>query len=111
MFTRGLVLDDVPMLRQHSVLYANDVGDDSRGRHAMTAEPPMKYDEIAGRRRNVVLVAQRRGQALDQAKEPVAAGRNMSAVLDVTRRPEALLGSVVVRVFPVSIFAPPAPRS
>src|SRR5258708_15122834 len=58
----------------------------------------MENDEIISRRRNVVLVAQRRGQGLDQVKKPVTAGRNMRAVLDVTRRPEALGGSVVALV-------------
>ena len=81
-----------------SILHAHDVGDDPRRRQAVTAEPPVENDEIAGRRRNVVLVAQRRGQGLDQVKEPVTAGRNMCAVLDVTRRPEALGGSVVALV-------------
>ena len=95
---RGLVLDDVPVLREHSILHAHDVSDDPRRRRPMTAEPPMENDEITSRRRNVVLVAQRRGQGLDQVKEPVTAGRNMCAVLDVTRRPEALGGSVVALV-------------
>jgi len=63
-----------------------------------TAESPVENDEIAGRRRKVVLVTQRRGQDLDQVKEPVAARRNMCAVLDVARRPEALGGSVVALV-------------
>src|SRR5258708_18942975 len=58
----------------------------------------MENDEIISRGRNVVLVPQRRGQGLDQAKKPVTAGRNMCAVLDVTRRPEALGGSVVALV-------------
>src|SRR3981189_1836433 len=58
----------------------------------------MENDEIASCGRDVVLVAQRGGQALDQAKEPVTSGRNMCAVLDVTRRPEALGGSVVALV-------------
>jgi hypothetical protein len=43
-------------------------------------------------------ILQGRGEGLDQAKEPVTAGRNMCAVLDVTRRPEALGGSVVALV-------------
>ncbi|MEA2894553.1 MAG: hypothetical protein QOJ84_168, partial [Bradyrhizobium sp.] len=95
---RGLVLDDVPVLREHAILHAHDIGDDPRRWQAEAAEPPMENDEVAGRRRNVVLVAQRRGQGLDQAKQPVAAGRNMRAVLDVTRRSEALGGSVVALV-------------
>ena len=83
------------MLREPSIFHAYDVSDDPRRRWPETAEPPMENDEITSRRRNVVLVAQRRGQALDQVKEPVTAGRNMCAVLDVTRRPEALGGGVV----------------
>jgi hypothetical protein len=73
-----------------STLHSHDVGNDPRRRQAVTAEPAVEDNEIAGRRRNVVLVAQRRGQGLDQVKEPVTAGRNMCAVLDVARRPEAL---------------------
>jgi hypothetical protein len=98
LFPRGLVLDDIPMLREQAILHAHDVGDDPRRRQAVTAEPPMENDKVTHRCRNVVLVAQRCGQAPDQVKEPVAAGRNMCAVLDVARRPEALGGSVVALV-------------
>ena len=70
MLSCSLVLDDVPVLREHSILHAHDVGDDPRRRLADAAEAPMENDEITGRRRNVVLVAQRRGQGLDQDKEP-----------------------------------------
>ena len=38
---RGLVLDDVPVLREQSVLHSHDVGDDPRHR-TETAEPPME---------------------------------------------------------------------
>ena len=86
------------MLREHAILHAHDVGDDPRRRLADTAEPAMENDEITSCRRNVVLVAQRRGQGLDQVKEPVTAGRKMCAVLDLARRPEALGGSVVALV-------------
>jgi hypothetical protein len=86
------------VLREPSILHAYDVSDDPRRRWPETAEPPMENDEITSRRRNVVLVAQRCGQGLDQAKKPVTAGRNMCAVLDVMRRPEALRGSVVALV-------------
>src|SRR5882757_4289979 len=98
LLARGLVLDDVPVLREHAVLHAHDVSDDPRRRWPETAETSMENDEITRCRRNVVLVAQRRGQGLDQAKQPVTAGRNMCAVLDVTRRPEALGGGVVALV-------------
>jgi hypothetical protein len=98
LLSRGLVLDDVPVLRENSILHAHDVSDDPRRRLPETAESPVENDEIAGRRRKVVLVTQRRGQDLDQVKEPVAARRNMCAVLDVARRPEALGGSVVALV-------------
>jgi len=86
------------MLREQSVLHAHDVGDDPRRRPTVTAEPPVENDEIAGRRRDVVLVAQRRGQGPDQVKEPLTAGRNMCAMLDVARRPEAFGGNVVALV-------------
>jgi hypothetical protein len=78
-----LVLDDIPVLHEHSILHAHDISDDPRRRLADTAEPFMQNDEVTSRRRNAVLVTQRRGQGLDQAKEPVAAGWNMCAVLDV----------------------------
>src|SRR5882757_5077507 len=95
---RGLVLDDVPVFRQHALLHAHDVSDDPCRRWPEAAEPPMENDEITRRRRNVVLVAQRRGQGLDQTKESVTARRNMCAVLDVARRPEALGGGIVALV-------------
>ena len=40
----------------------------------------------------------RRGPVLDQAEQPVAAGRNMRAVLDVARPPESLGGDIVALV-------------
>ena len=61
---RGLVLDDVPVLREHSILHAHDVSDDPRRWQAVTTEPPMEDNEITIRHRNVVLVAQRGGQGL-----------------------------------------------
>jgi hypothetical protein len=54
---RRLVLDDVPVLREHAVLDAQDVGDDPCRRQAVTAEPSVQDDEIAARRGNLVLVA------------------------------------------------------
>src|SRR5712671_4139348 len=98
LLSRGLVLDDVPVLGEHAIVHAHDVGDDPRRRQAVTTEPAVENDEITRRRRKVVLIAQRRGQALDQAKQPVAAGRNMGAVLNVARRPEPLGGRVVALV-------------
>ena len=71
---RGLVLDDVPVLRENFILHTYDVGDDPRRRWPETAEPPMENDEITGRRGNVVLVPQRRGQGLDQVKGPSRPG-------------------------------------
>src|SRR5882757_7104028 len=98
LLARGLVLDDVPVLREHVPLHAHDVSDDPRRRWPEAAEPPMQYNEIAGGRRKMILVAQRRRQRLDQVKEPVPARRDMGAVLDVTRRPEPLGGGVVALV-------------
>src|SRR5439155_6522014 len=94
---RGLVLDDVPVLREYSVLHAHDISDNPRHR-TEAAEPPVQNDEVPGRRRSVVLVAQRRGHGPDQAEQPLTAGRNVCAVLDVIRRPEALGRSVVALV-------------
>ena len=62
------------MLREQSVLHAHDVGDDPRRRQTVTAEPPVENDEIAGRRRDVVLVAQRRGKDLTRSKSPSRPG-------------------------------------
>ena len=98
MFPRGFVLDDVPVLREHAILHAYDVSDDPRRRRSETAEAPMEDDELSSRRRNVVLVAQRCGQGLDQVKQTVTPGRDMCAVLDVTRRPEAFGGGVVTPI-------------
>ena len=50
---RGLVLDDVPVLREHAILHAHDVSDDPRRRLADTAEPPMENDKITRRRPHV----------------------------------------------------------
>jgi hypothetical protein len=58
----------------------------------------MEDDETAEGRRNVVLVPQRIGQSLDEAEEPLTAGWNMCAVLDVTRGPETLRSIVVTLI-------------
>jgi hypothetical protein len=58
----------------------------------------MKDDEITGGSGNVVLKMQRAGHSLYEIKQPVTAGRNMRAVLDVVRGPEALRSGIVAFV-------------
>ena len=67
MLPRGLVLDDVPVLREHSILHAHDVSDDPGRRLPDTAESAMENDEVTSRRRNVVLVAHK---VLTKSKSP-----------------------------------------
>ena len=55
LLARGLVLNDVPVLREHAILHPNDVGDDPRRWQAVTAEPPVENDEVTRRRGDVVL--------------------------------------------------------
>lgn len=66
LFARRLILDDVLVLGEHVTLHMHDVGDDPCRRQTMTAEPAVQNDEIAARRADMVLIAQRRGQALDE---------------------------------------------
>jgi len=90
--------DDVPCsasTRPH----AHDVGATTR-RLAVSAESSVENDEITSRRRNGFSSAASRA-GLNQLKEPSRPGGKF-AVLDITRRPEALGRSVVALVKKVS---------
>src|SRR5262249_29365595 len=74
-----------------------DVGDDPC-RRTEANEPAVQNDEVAARRRKVVLVAQRLRHDLDHAEQPFTPWRNVRAMLDVTRRPVLPGGGIIALV-------------
>src|SRR5437868_6105305 len=90
-----LVLDDVPMLDEDSVLDPEDVRRDPVHGRPEPGEATMHYDEVAISHDQPGLVFQRRRHALDEVEEALAAGRDVHAVLDVCGRPVALSRDVV----------------
>ena len=71
------------MLGEAAVLYAEDIGGDERRRLAAARESSMNDDVIALRHDQAVLVAKDRRQRADEVEQPVPAGFDMRAVLDV----------------------------
>src|SRR5262245_48899569 len=82
-----LVLDDVPVLDESSVLDAEDVRRDPVRRRPEPREPAVDDDEVTVGRDHPRLVLERRRQTLHEIEEALAAGRDVGAVLDVAGRP------------------------
>jgi hypothetical protein len=79
---RGLILDDVPMLDENSVYYAENVDDDPRKLlEAQARKPAVHHHIIACGRDRSVLVSERFRQRCDQTAQTVSARRNVCAVL------------------------------
>ena len=86
------------MLGQHAVGYTQDVRSNPGRRLAEPRESSVDHHEIAFRDDHSRLILQRRGDALDQIEQAFASGRDVSAVLDVVGRPEALSCYVVTLI-------------
>src|SRR5271168_1348505 len=78
------------MLRQQSVLEANNVDHDPVRGQTEATKPAMQHQHIAVRHDQTVLIFHPGRPALNQGEQPVAPGRYMGAVLNVVRRPELL---------------------
>ena len=85
------------MFGELAVLEANDIGGNPGGGTAIAGEAPMRDDIVALGHDQLVLVAQRLWRRPDEVEQPLAAGRDVRAVLDVPVGPEPFGGGVVAR--------------
>src|SRR5882724_12299929 len=78
------------MLRQQSVLNANNVDHDPVRGQTKATKPAMQHQHVALRHDQTVLIFTLGRDALNQAEEPVAPRWYMGAMLNVVGRPELL---------------------
>src|ERR1700722_3174765 len=78
------------MIRQQSVLDANNVDPDPVRGQTEATKPAVEHQHVAFRQDQTVLIFHPGRAALNQAEEPVAPWRYMRAVLNIVRRPELL---------------------
>ena len=83
------------MLDQNPILVAHDVGGDPIHRGAEPRKSSVHNYEISVGCDRSWLVLERCWEGLEQIEQSVAARRDVSAVLDVVRRPKLLSGRVV----------------
>src|SRR6266699_2627669 len=88
LFFRRFILNDVPMLDKDSVLNAQNICGNPIHGSTETAKAPVDDHEVSLSHDHSRFVFQRWWDALDKVEEPVAAGCDMSAVLNVVGRPE-----------------------
>ena len=86
------------MLGQEPVFEADNVGRDPGRGPSHPGETAMRDDVIAFGDNDLVFVAQRIGCRPDQSEQSFTSRRDVRAVLDVLRRPEALRSRVVAFV-------------
>ena len=67
----GLVLNDVPVLDENSVLQANDVRCDPVHRKANIGDPAMKDDVVAFCKNHSEFILERWRRGFDEVEEPV----------------------------------------
>src|SRR5260221_4785124 len=95
----GLILDDIPVLRESAVLETDDIDNDPGCWLAHVSETPVQHQQVALGHDQTVLVSHLSWGALDQIEEAVASGCDMRAVLNVVGRPELAGGDVdIVRL-------------
>src|ERR1700730_13367775 len=98
LFFGRFILNDVPMLHKDSVLNAHNICGNPIHRSTETAKSPVHDHEVSLGHDLSRFVLQRRRKALDEIEQTLAAGLDMSAVLDIVRRPETLSGCIVTLV-------------
>src|SRR5260370_27730754 len=98
LFFRRFILNDVPMLDKDSVLNAHNICGNPIHRSTETAKSPVHDHEVSLSHNRSRLVLQRWWDALDEIEQTLAAGCDMSAVLNIVRRPETLSGCIVALV-------------
>jgi len=87
---RSLVLKHIPVFDENSIQDAEDIRRDPALWPAMSREASVDDHEVPLGHDHAGLIFQRRRNVLDQTEETIAAGLDMSAVLDVVGRPVAL---------------------
>src|SRR5439155_4794454 len=97
-FLGGLVLKHIPVFLKDPVLDAEDVGSNPIHGRTTTAESPVNDDIVAFSHNQAGLVLQRGRSASHQIEQAVTAWFDMSAVLDVARRPVAFRRFIVTLV-------------
>ena len=93
--TRGFVLEDIPMFNKNTVFDAQNVRGNPVHRIAAALKSAVHDDKIFIRHNRSGFVLQRRRNAFDEIEEAVPARRDMSAVLNIGRRPETFSGRIV----------------
>ena len=93
----SLVLKNIPVFDENSIDDTEDVRRDPALWPAVPREASMDDHEVPVGHDHARLIFQRRRDALDQIEETVAAGLDISAVLDVVGRAVALSGHIVCR--------------
>jgi hypothetical protein len=84
------ILNNVPMLDKDSVLNAHNICGDPIHRRTETAKSPVHDHKVSLSHDHSGFVLQRWRDAFDEIEQALAARCDMSAVLDVVRRPVAL---------------------
>ncbi len=92
---RSLVLKHIPVFDENSIHDAEDIRRDPALWPAMSREASVDDHEIPLGHDHAGPIFQRRRNVLDQTEETIAAGLDMSAVLDVVGRPVALSRHIV----------------
>src|SRR5258708_29096858 len=95
---RRLVLNDIPVLDQNPVFNANDVRRNPVHRSPKAREPPVDNHEITLGENQPRLILERERNAFDEIEKAIASGRDMSAMLNVMRRPVPLSRRIVTLV-------------
>ena len=83
------------MLGQETVFESDDVGSNPGRGPSQSGETAMRNDIVSFRDDELVFIAQGIWRRADKSEQPFASWRNMRAVLNVLRRPEALCCGVV----------------
>src|SRR5580704_18583625 len=94
LFFCGLILNDIPMLDEDSVLNAHNVGGNPIHRSTETAKSPVHDHEVPFGHDRSRFVLQCWRKALDEIEQTFTTGCDMGAVLDVFRRPESFRGCI-----------------
>src|SRR6185503_17145928 len=98
LFFSRFILDDIPMLDKDSGLNPQNVCGNPIHRTTEAAESPVNNHELPVSYNCSRFVPKRRWKALNEIEEPFSAGFNVSAVLNVIRRPITLSRFVVALI-------------
>jgi hypothetical protein len=88
-FLCGFVLQYIPVLGQETVFESDNVGGDPGSGAPYSTETSMRDDVITFRDNELVFVAQGIWRRTDKREQSFASRRDVCAVLNVLRRPEA----------------------